>query len=249
MKLEIIHQDQNFLVIDKPAGLVADRSQSTKGVMTVQDELERLCPTAFLDKTTEFGQRSGLVHRLDKDTSGLLLVAKKAPAFIKLKKLFHNRLVKKEYLALVHGRLSPVEGTINLPLSRSRFDRKKFGVFLGGRSAKTDYRREAVFYLNRQSRLVELKEGESVQGELFSFCRVLPLTGRTHQIRIHLKSLGHPIVADQKYGGRKNLKKDLLWCRRQFLHAEKLSFKDPFNHDCRLSFTSLLPVDLKQLFA
>jgi len=234
VNLRIIHQAKNFLVVDKPAGLVADRSSSSKGVITLQDKLEE----NFLElrhQPGEFGKRSGLVHRLDKDTSGLLLVAKNGLAFGKLKELFQKRRVKKEYLALVHGCVEPSKGEIGLPLARSRFDRKKFGVSLGGKKAKTSYEVISLFVLNKNRK------------STFSLCRVFPLTGRTHQIRIHLKQLGFPLVADKKYGGRRTSRKDGKWCSRQFLHAHKLRFKSPFD-DRILEFVSPLPDDLSSLF-
>lgn len=235
MNLKVIHQTKDFLVVDKPAGLVVDRSSSSKRVVTLQDKLEE----NFLElrrQPGEFGGRSGLVHRLDKDTSGLLLVAKNELAFEKLKELFQKRRVKKEYLALVHGRLEPSKGEINLPLARSRFDRKKFGISLDGKKAKTRYEAIGFFVLNKDKK-----------SEVFSLCRVFPLTGRTHQIRIHLKQLGFPLVADKKYAGRKTSREDSKWCLRQFLHAHKLKFKSPFSGRV-LEFTSPLPDDLGSLF-
>jgi len=246
VNLKIIHQTKDFFVIDKPAGLVVDRSSSSKKIITLQDKLEENF-SELKRQSGEFGERSGLVHRLDKDTSGLLLVAKNELAFEKLKELFQKRKIKKEYLALAHGRLEPSKGEINFPLARSRFDRRKFGISLDGKKAKTDYEVIGFFVLNKDNKLKKGDESGVKTKEVFSFCRVFPLTGRTHQIRIHLKQLGFPLAADEKYAGRKTSKKDSKWCPRQFLHAHKLRFKSPFN-DQILEFASPLPEELGSLF-
>lgn len=153
---KIIFEDKHLLVIDKPAGLVVNRAQTTTGP-TLQDWLE-----AYLKLMDNgIGERAGIVHRLDKDTSGILLVAKTEPAFFELQRQFKERLVLKKYLALVHGEVKPSSGTIRAAISRSPFNRKKFGVFLGGREAETNYR--VVKNIGR-----------------FSLLELEPKTGRTH---------------------------------------------------------------------
>jgi 23S rRNA pseudouridine1911/1915/1917 synthase len=175
-------------------------------------------------------ERSGIVHRLDKETSGLLVVAKTSSAFENLKSQFKKRQVKKKYLALVHGRVSPAEGGIKAPIRRSSFNRRKFGIFPGGRKAITDYR---------------VKKRLNKDARDYTFLEVFPLTGRTHQIRVHLRHFGHPVVGDQKYGGRKTSRQDRAWCPRQFLHALGLGFSHPTKHK-RVSFEAPLPQDLKK---
>lgn len=218
----VIFEDTSFLVLEKPEGWVVNRSETTKNQQTIQDWLE----ANFQFSIFKFQFcRSGVVHRLDKETSGLLLIAKTPEAFTNLQKQFKERKVVKRYLALVHGKILPEEGEINAAISRSPFNRKKFGVFLGGRPAVTKYK--TLKYLGKFS-LVELR----------------PQTGRTHQIRVHLKHLGYPIVGDDFYAGRKTARLDRKWCSRQFLHASYLAFFHPETGE-KLEFTSSLPADLE----
>jgi RluA family pseudouridine synthase len=242
----VVFQDDFFLVIDKPAGMVVNRAETTQGAETVQDWVERKLKLPRLPKEQEesktrdtygtfdtrdvFYSRSGIVHRLDKETSGLLLIAKTPEVFENLQRQFKERKVKKKYLALVHGRVGPNKGVIEASISRSPFDRKKFGVFLGGRPAKTRYK-ILRYYENK------------ILGK-FSLLELSPETGRTHQIRVHLKFIGYPVVGDEKYAGRKTAKSDRQWCPRQFLHASFLSFTHPITGQ-KMSFSSKLPSDLQ----
>lgn len=220
---QIIYQDKQILVINKPAGMVANRAESVK-TETVQDWVEGVVP---LPKNVDeiFKSRSGLAHRLDKDTSGVMLIAKTPEALMELMRQFKDREVEKTYLALVHGKLDPKEGNITLPLGRMQGGRHKFGVDLSGKVSKTSY-----------------KVKKHYQG--YSLVELYPKTGRTHQIRVVLKHLGHPIVGDTKYVGRKRAKTDSLWCKRQFLHAAKITFAHPKTKK-RVTFEAELAEDLK----
>ncbi len=235
MNPEIIFEDEFFLVINKPPGMTVNRAESTQDQETVQDWVEKeIFPHLDLkeiDPENEFIKRSGTVHRLDKETSGLLLIAKTPVAFEKLQGLFKERQMKKKYLALVHGEISPKQGTIEATIARNPFNREKFGIFLGGRESKTNY---------------QLVTGcEYLLGnEKFSLLELAPETGRTHQIRVHLKYINHPIVADEKYAGRKTARKDRKWCPRLFLHAASLSFIHPLK-DKNIELTAKLPSDLE----
>jgi len=130
---------------------------------------------------------------------------------------------------LVHGKVEPKEGMVEVPISRSPYNRKKFGVFLGGRPAKTKYKVKKYYTLNLKP---------------FTLLELIPETGRTHQIRVHLKYINHPVVADAKYAGRKTARADRQWCPRQFLHAFSLTF----NHlqTGKKKFSSPLPPELKK---
>lgn len=218
---KIIFEDKFILVLNKPAGMVVNRAETTKK-KTIQDWVENYLKI----KNRGIGDRAGIVHRLDKETSGLLLVAKTPKAFENLQKQFKERRVEKKYLALVHGKVEPKQGVIEAPITRSPYDRKKFGVFLGGRPAKTKYKVKK--YVN-----------------FYSLLELIPETGRTHQIRVHLKYLGHSVVADEKYAGRKTARKDRQWCPRQFLHASSLSFVHPQTKK-RVKFTSPFPSELQK---
>lgn len=207
---KIIYQDSNLLVLDKPAGLIvhegAGHSQAT-----LVDWLKQHFPKSPLAH-----ERYGLLHRLDKDTSGLLLVAKTPAAFEYYKQLFKSHKIHKEYVALVHGRLSPAKGIIQIPLSRHLANRTKFEPALSGRPAETQY--------------------ETIQHyPNFTYLKAWPKTGRTHQLRVHFSSINHPIVGDKVYG-----KHDKM--NRQFLHAHRLEFTDQSGKP--REFSSPLPKDL-----
>jgi len=225
---QILYEDEFLLVLNKPAGWVVNRSETVKEE-TLQDWLEKNFQFSIFNFQN---YRSGIVHRLDKDTSGVLVVAKTPEVFENLQRQFKERVVKKRYLVLVHGRVTPPEGVIRAPIARSPFDRKKFGIFLGGREAETKYKK-----------ISNLKSKNSK--EEFSLLEVEPKTGRTHQIRVHLKYLGYPVVADEFYASRKTYRADKLWCPRQFLHASELSFVHPQTGE-RVKFSAPLPLDLKK---
>ncbi len=222
MEPKIVFEDEYLLVLEKPAGWIVNEAQTTKGQLVLQSWLAKL--DYPLAKSREY--RSGIVHRLDKETSGLMLVAKTSGAFEGLQRAFKERKVQKVYTALVHGVVEPEEGTIEAPVGRLPWRRDRFGVLAGGREATTEYK--TIDNEKQQFTLLELK----------------PKTGRTHQIRIHLKYLGHPIVADEFYAGRKTARNDRKWCPRLFLHASGISFDHPVTGR-NMAFKSDLPQDLK----
>jgi len=224
---QIVYQDDFLLVLNKPPNWVVNRAQTTKNQQTIQDWLE----DNFQFSIFNFQElRSGIVHRLDKDTSGILLVAKTQGTFENLQAQFKKRQVKKEYRALVHGTL-PLSGKITAPVGRLPWARKKFGVLPGGQAAETKFKRIGVF----------MKDGEK-----FSLVQVFPKTGRTHQIRVHFRYLGYPLVADSTYGGRKRAKNDQKWCSRVFLHAQKIGFFHPKSKKWQ-EYEVELPKDLKDV--
>jgi 23S rRNA pseudouridine1911/1915/1917 synthase len=209
VNVKILFEDDDLIIIDKASGIVVNRAETQKGE-TIED---------WAAEKVAGVERSGIVHRLDKDTSGLLVIAKTTEVWEKLKAQFKNREVVKKYLALVHGKLYPKMATVNAPIDRNPFNRMHYGVFPGGREAVTDYKV-----------LKEFKE--------FSFVELTPHTGRTHQLRVHLKYINHPIVSDPIYGGRKNYQNDLKFCPRLFLHATYLKIDN-------LEFNSPLPAELQ----
>lgn len=223
MEPKVVFENGQILVLEKPAGMVVNRAVSVKG-QTVQDWLEKKLEI----KGRGVGGRAGIVHRLDKETSGLLLVAKTLEAFENLQAQFKKRQVKKRYLALVHGRVEGKEGEIEAPVGRLAWNRERFGVSPGGRPAKTKYRVKNYYNLPLAT---------------YTLLELIPETGRTHQIRVHLKYLGHPIVSDTFYAGRKTSRKDRAWCPRLFLHASYLAFVHPETSK-KVSFSSKLPEDL-----
>jgi len=172
------------------------------------------------------------VHRIDKETSGILLVAKTKEAFVDLQAQFKERKVKKTYLALAHGKIESEEGEIRVPVGRLSWNRKKFGVVADGREAVTKYKVLSIKYS-----VFDKKR------EPLTLLELYPETGRTHQIRVHLKYINHPIFADFLYAGRKTSRDDRKFLNRVFLHAHKISFYHPRNKEL-VSFESNLPVEL-----
>lgn len=224
--LEILYEDVDLAVVNKPAGMVCHAGAGVRSGTLVNALLHRMGPLDTGDP-----QRPGIVHRLDKLTSGVMVVAKNLRAHRRLSEQFKNREVRKEYLALVHGILSPASGTIDVALGRDPNDRKKI-------SARARHKRTAVtHYRVRESH-------DSV-----SFLDVRIETGRTHQIRVHLAHKGHPIVGDALYGAGRRLPTRLRsagqMLDRPFLHAHRIEFLHP-RTGVPLSFTAPLAPELER---
>lgn len=229
MEPKIIYQDDYLMVLEKPPGWIVNQAETTKGQRVLQSWLAKV--DYPLAKSKEY--RSGIVHRLDKETSGLLLVAKTKEVFESLQSAFKEREVRKTYLALVHGEVMPKDGSIEAPVGRLPWRRDRFGVLAGGREAVTQYRTIRNYY-------------SAFSKEKFTLLELKPKTGRTHQIRIHLKFLGNPIVADEFYAGRKTARNDRKWCPRLFLHASGISLEQPTTGR-NVVFKSTLPADLQKV--
>lgn len=225
MNPKIIFEDDTFIVLNKPTGWITNEASTTKDQPVVQTWL-RQNHKYPISEDREY--RNGIVHRLDKETSGILLVAKTPKAFKNLQKQFKERQVEKEYIALAQGKVEPKSGEINVPVGRLPWRKDRFGALPGGRKAVTFW--EVLEYYKKGS-------------DTYSLLRMKPKTGRTHQIRIHLKHLGHPIVSDDFYAGRKTAKNQRSWCPRLFLHAGGIAFNHP-DTDKKVSFESDLPDDL-----
>jgi 23S rRNA pseudouridine1911/1915/1917 synthase len=244
--LSIIYQDDDFMVIDKPFGLVSTPADSISE-KTVSELLQ-----------TEFGNtldRGGVVHRLDKDTSGILLAAKTQQAFDALQNQFRDRTIRKTYLVLVH-QYTPAKGRIKGSIARNPENREKFTVMEGGKEAVTDYELIGKYQMTDEKMAELYPDFNSIQRRKmiktnyaqFSLVAAHPKTGRTHQIRVHLKHINYPIVGDEKYGGRKIVRLDHRWCKRQFLHAAKISLLHPRTGQ-KIEFESPLPEDLQEAMA
>jgi len=215
MDIQVLYEDKETLVINKPVGLVVNRSESVSG-KTVQDWIEeRLGDELFKYEDKVFRQRSGFCHRLDKETSGCLVIAKNPDALKYYLKLFKDRKLIKQYVALVHGRVEPSEGTVVLPLKRSLFDREKWQVHYEGKKAITEWSVVGRF---------KYEQSEHWKNSL-SLLKLNLKTGRTHQIRVHLSFLGWPIFADEKYLNKELAVRDRLFLSHHFLHAQWMEFK------------------------
>lgn len=228
MKPEIIFEDAYIFVLNKPSGYIVNEASTTTTQPVVQTWLKENFDYQIV-KDEEY--RSGIVHRLDKETSGILLIAKDKETFNKLQTAFKERRVQKTYVALAHGKIPDEMGEINAPVGRLPWRRDRFGVLPGGREAVTRYK-----VLKRITK----------DGNDYTLLELKPKTGRTHQIRIHLKHLGFPIVADDFYAGRKTARHDRTWCPRLFLHAESISFEHP-KTGLKVGYKAELPSELASL--
>ena len=226
--LDIVYEDETLVVVNKPAGLVVHPAAGTPSG-TLANAL-----AYHFQKLPGTGVRPGIVHRLDRDTSGLLVVAKTDAALEKLSDQFRDRSVYKSYVALVHGRVLTNSGKIDQPLARDPSNRTRMAVVRAGRNALTLYRVRRAF-------------------ERFTLLDVELKTGRTHQIRVHLMWMKHPVVGDEMYGGGRDntirdprLRARIRGLHRHFLHAEKLGFKHPETGEF-MKFESALPQALGDL--
>jgi 23S rRNA pseudouridine1911/1915/1917 synthase len=206
LPLDILYEDDDMAAINKPAGMVVHPAAGHASGTLVN---------AILAKWPQIAQvggegRAGIVHRLDKDTSGVILIAKTEPARLYLMTQFESREVQKRYLALVEGIPQTPTGEIDAPIGRDANERKRMAVVRGGREAVTSYR------------VLHSYQGVA-DSEGFCLLEAFPKTGRTHQIRVHMAFIGHPIVGDTVYGRRKSR----LGLKRHFLHAESITLTTP----------------------
>jgi len=234
IKLKILFENEDVIVIDKPANLL---------VHPVKDENDTLVNglLAYYPAIKNVGddeRRPGIVHRLDKDTSGLLVVAKNNNSFQYLKKQFQAREIKKKYLTLVHGKVKDEKGIITKVISASKNDYRRKTTFLDNKAKKALAGRSGN--KNLLSERGRKPESKTCQYTLLEAC---PETGRTHQIRVHLASIGHPIAGDQQYKFKRQITPQNL--KRQFLHAQHLKFRLP--NGKMVEFKSELPDDLKKV--
>jgi 23S rRNA pseudouridine1911/1915/1917 synthase len=233
--LNIVYEDDQLLIVNKPAGMVAHPAYGNY-TGTLVNALLHHCNSLSALNT---GLRPGIVHRLDKDTTGLMVVAKNDVAHHLLAKQFSRRTIDREYWAIVWGTFKQQKGTIDATLGRSKRDRKKVAVTAEGKKAVTDYEVIKVF-------------------EYLTLIRLKLRTGRTHQIRVHLAHIGHPVFGDPTYGGRSNTwggldgKKAqqaqnlLKLVPRQALHAKTIGFVHPSTKE-EVKFESELPADMQEV--
>ena len=234
MDISILYEDEHVFVINKPPGIVVNRAESVKEE-TIQDwAAPKVLQDGFAPVTDDekvFAERAGIVHRIDKETSGCLIIAKNVAAFIDIQRQFKERIVKKTYLAIVHGHLVPESGEIRAPVGRLPWNRERFGILPGGKDAVTKY--------------TVLRTGHSHDTDI-SLVALYPETGRTHQIRVHVKYINHPIIGDWQYAGRKTARRDRVWAPRVMLHAWKVAFMHPSDRK-ELAIEAPVPDDMKSI--
>jgi 23S rRNA pseudouridine1911/1915/1917 synthase len=220
----VVHEDDDVVVVDKPPGLVVHPGAGNRDGTLVNGLLARYPEIASVGDPA----RPGIVHRLDKGTSGLLVIARSERAYESLVSQLAGRTASRGYVALVWGHVDPPQGVVDAPIGRSDREPTKMAVSAHGREARTHYARTAAFREPRPTSLLS--------------CHLE--TGRTHQIRVHLAAIGHPVVGDDRYGGARAP----LHVDRPFLHAATLAFDHPATGE-RLEFSSPLPDDLAAVLA
>ena len=230
--LSILYEDSSIIVIDKPSGMVVHPAYGNPSGTLVNALLYHCKDLAGINGVL----RPGIVHRLDKDTSGVMVVAKDDQAYHQLTKQFKNRTVEKVYLAIAYGRFGQDEGSIDSAIGRHPSERKRM-------STKTKKGRPAITLW----KVIERFDG-------FTLLEILPRTGRTHQIRVHLSSMGHPLLGDPLYGRKGRLgaihdsvlRECLKKMNRQALHAQRLEFNHPRTGE-RIQFVSPIPQDTRDV--
>jgi len=249
MNIAIIHENNDFLIINKPSGLMVHGDGRSDEATLADWILEKYPDSAGVgeDWETDSGeiiQRPGIVHRLDRETSGVMVIARTPEAFDHLKRAFQNRTVNKEYHAIVYESVKHDDGIIDASIGKSR---KDFRMWSAGRGARGRLR-------DAMTRYQVLERFEDTKGNQFTYLACFPETGRTHQIRVHMKYLNHPVVGDNLYAG-KRLKVDAtsgqyaLGFTRHALHAHMLSFPDMNDREERHEFTADMPDDFKNALA
>jgi 23S rRNA pseudouridine1911/1915/1917 synthase len=223
LPLRVVHEDSRLLVLDKPSGIAVHPGAGRSGGTLVNALLHHVKDLSGVGGVL----RPGIVHRLDRGTSGLIVVAKDDDAHRLLAQQFAARSVEKEYLALVLGVPARREGEIDVPIGRHPVERRRMAVRTGGRPARSSYVVEEAF------------DGAAL-------LRVRIHTGRTHQVRVHLASIGHPVAGDATYGGSRRAAGALALLERPALHAARLAFDHPSDGQ-RIRLESPLPADIAQV--
>lgn len=228
--IKVVFENENFIVFNKPSGLIVNRSQTVKD-STLQDYLEENIEMETGDDTeSEFNKRNGIVHRLDKDTSGLIIVAKNEEYFTYLQSLFKERKIKKEYVAVVLGNVTEERFEIDAPIGRDPKSRFRYAIVRGEKESQTYFERINV-----------ISEGE----RSFTSLKCFPRTGRTHQIRVHLAAYGFPILGDSTYSSARDSEfYENLGINRLMLHSKSVTFNDMNNEE--FSFECDIPEEFSK---
>ncbi|UMZ73286.1 RluA family pseudouridine synthase [Natranaerofaba carboxydovora] len=228
LELNIVYEDENIIIVNKPKGMVVHPAPGNVSGTLVNALLN------YTDKLSNLGGkfRPGIVHRLDKDTSGIMLIAKNDTTHAYFKEKFKSREINKDYLTLCYGDFPEEKALIDAPIGRHPVDRKRMSITGEGRESITKIKILSKFYINNNT---------------ISYLKVTPITGRTHQIRVHLSHLGYPIIGDEIYKGRKDINlNEIKFISGQVLHAFKLRFYHPYKKK-EVVFRTPLPFDMMNL--
>ncbi len=230
-KIKIIHEDKDFIIINKPAGLITHNDSKDNTKDSVAKQIIKLFPEIKnIGEQDDRFERSGIVHRLDTDTSGIMIIARTQKFYDFIKKQFQEHKVQKEYRALVYGHFKSDKGIIKDAIGRSKSDFRKY---VCGRFARGEMRPAETYY--------EILNQGVKDGENYSYLSLFPKTGRTHQIRVHMKHIHHGVVADGLYMPNHKT----LGLIRHALHAYKITFKDERGNICQ--FEASLAKDILDL--
>jgi 23S rRNA pseudouridine1911/1915/1917 synthase len=241
--LDILYEDDDVIAVNKAAGMVVHPGAGNAAGTLANAILAHAPGIAGVGDSL----RPGIVHRLDKETSGIVLLAKTPAAYAALQRQFKARSVKKLYLALCVGNVQPARGIINKPIGRDPAHRQRMTVLAGGRESVTPYTVSDVYPIAATLMVsigdaeVELKKGSS-----YTLVRALPATGRTHQLRVHFASIGFPIAGDALYGATRHDALSRALTPRHLLHASEVTFEQPTSGQ-RITLRAALPADMRSV--
>ncbi|MCL5999580.1 MAG: RluA family pseudouridine synthase [Chloroflexi bacterium] len=238
--LVILYEDDDVIAVNKPAGMVVHPGAGNASGTLANAILAHAPETAGVGDAA----RPGIVHRLDKETSGIVLLARNETAYRALQAQFKSRVVKKLYLALCVGSVEPPRGIISKPIGRDPAHRQRMAVLIGGREAVTQYAVAEVYTVDKD--LQDVAPGGLVKGSRYSFVRARPATGRTHQLRVHFASIGFPIVGDALYGATRHDPLSRALAPRHLLHASELTFQRPASGQ-EIHLYAPIPEDMRRV--
>jgi 23S rRNA pseudouridine1911/1915/1917 synthase len=243
--LDILYEDDDVVAVNKPAGMVVH-----PGAGNLTGTLANAI-LAHAPDIAEVGDaaRPGIVHRLDKETSGIVLLAKTPAAYAALQRQFKSRSVRKLYLAICVGRVEPTRGIINKPIGRDPARRQRMAIVVDGRESVTPYEVVEVYAVREDmtgiaSPVMSSESVEIKKGSTYSFVRARPATGRTHQLRVHFASIGYPIVGDALYGATRHDALSRALTPRHLLHASEVTFEQPTT-GMPIHLVTPLPADMQ----
>jgi len=240
--LTILYEDDDVIAVNKAAGMVVHPGAGNAAGTLANAILAHAPGIASVGDPT----RPGIVHRLDKETSGIVLMAKNQDAYVVLQRQFKTRTIKKLYTGLCIGAVTPARGVINKPIGRDPAHRQRMAIVADGRESVSHYSVAEVFHVTAPLETSEYPDLKIPKGTMYSYVRVQPSTGRTHQIRVHMASIGYPIVGDALYGATKKDALSRALAPRHLLHAGELGFEAPSTGEW-MTIYAPLPEDMRRV--